>query len=180
MKQVNMNELNWRYLFNTRRFLMAAIGSVILGVIMVLTVILPQFNKIMIVQSKLDQEKKLLSQLQNKMQALTESQTLDLVNEADLVDSALPSHKPLLELMNSVNFMASWAQVNITDIQLSPGEISTDSAQTTGAAKTAVAKSKKNVPKAYKNLDVDLTIEGSLDRVNAFLRNMENSVPFST
>jgi hypothetical protein len=161
---------------------MAAIVSGLVGIVMIALVIVPQFNQILTTQTKLGQEKKLLTQLQNKTQALNESQTLDLVNQAKLVDSALPSHKPLLELMTSLNFVASWAQVSITDIQLSPGEISTDSAQATPNTKAVAtsSKAKKVTPKTYKNLDVDLTVEGGLDKLNLFLKNLENTVPFST
>lgn len=179
MKSANLNNLNWRYVFNTRRFLLAAAGCALLSLVLVMMVIVPQFNQILINQSKIDQEKKTLGQLQNKMQALGESNTLDLVNQSKLVDSALPSHKPLLELMSSLNFVASWAQINITDIQLSPGEISTDSSKTATTSKV-VTKGKSVAAKAYQNLDVDLTVEGELDRLNMFLKNVENTVPFST
>lgn len=183
MKQTGLGDFNWRYIANTRRYLLVAVVCGLMGVVMLTAVAMPQFNKILSTQAKLTQEKKTLGQLQNKAQALNESQTLDLVNEAQLINSALPSHKPLLELMTSLNFVASWAQVSITDIQLSPGEISTDSAKTAESAKvvkTTSTKSKKVALKNYKNLDVDLTVEGSLDKVNLFLKNLENTVPFST
>ncbi|MFH2118483.1 MAG: GspMb/PilO family protein, partial [Candidatus Paceibacterota bacterium] len=94
--------------------------------------------------------------------------------QAEQINRVLPSHKPLLELLNNLNSVAGETKVSITDFEISPGEIASDSTQ----AKEAGSSKKSNTD--YDRLDLDLTIVGPLPQVRMFMDLIEKVSPLTT
>ena len=111
------------------------------------------------------------------MQAkLTDLQTIDSTTEyaqADVVRAALPSNKPLLEFLTSLNSIAVASNIAVKDFALSPGSIATDSAE---AATNKKSKNADNVD----TLDLEIEIEGTFDQLQQFLLDIEKISPFTT
>lgn len=183
-KQINLNakqlkEFNLRYWLNTRRQLVLA-GIFVLGsVLMVMVGIWPQIQKIFELRAEWQSEQESLARLQNKVQALERADTLQLVDQADEIDELLPSKKPLLEMLSSLSQAADEAQVTFTDIEVRPGEISTESAQPaeTTTRRRSSGSTQNQTKKKFEQLDLNLTIEGELNQVSLFIERIELLAP---
>lgn len=171
--KLDLESINYRRLITNRKYLLVMIVLSLFGLFLIGFSIMPQVGKILDIQSDITKQGKDLRKLQVKLQSLEDAQTLSLVSNAGLIDRALPSYKPLLELMAGVNQMALQSGVGIQDIRLTPGIISPEEEQET------VAKVKKDSTDlgGYKSLSVDLTVAGTMAQINSFLSQLERVSP---
>ncbi len=165
----DLSHLNYRHFLLTRMQLVIAVACGVAAVLIVVAAIIPQVNGIIEARAEFQKQEKLTEQLQKKAQALQDADTLQLVQNQQYIDNALPSRKPLLELMETVSQLSVNSQVTIKNIELTPGEISTDSAQVVSKTKNA----------QYDELEVDLVVQGQLKNINAFISGIENTAPMS-
>ena len=165
----DLSHFNYRHFVLTRMQLVLAVACGVGAVLVVVAAIMPQVNSVLEARSEFQKQEKLTTQLQKKAQALQDADTLQLVQNQEYIDNALPSKKPLLELMESVSQLSANADVTIKNIELTPGEISTESAQ-------VVSKTKNS---QYDELDVDLVVQGQLKNINTFISGIENTAPMS-
>lgn len=181
---MKLSDFNYRHFILTRRYLILAVAMAVVSVVLIFGVGLTQLQAIFAMQSSLNKERKSLTELQKKATALQQAETLQLVDQAQKIDAALPSKKPLIEFLSAISQSASVNEVAVVDIQISPGAISTQSATASNTTTTptsgrtrAAAPVKSAGP--YSKLDLNLTVEGSLANINAFLDTMENTVPIT-
>ena len=126
---------SFKYFYNTRKYL---VWSGIVGLItlaLLFASVIPQFNSISKLYSNLIKENKRLAQLKIKVAQLIDSENSLIVANSDKVNQALPSKKPLLELLTSLNNVGQESQVLFNDISLTPGKISTSSAKAAPTSK---------------------------------------------
>ena len=173
--KLELEKINFKRLMDTRRFLLIFIFLCGLIFLIVFFAVIPQVNNIFGLQQKINQESDKLRQLQTKLSALEDAQTLQLVQNSEVINHAFPSYKPLLELMAGINFIARQSNASIADIKLSPGLISTQSAE----AVITGSKKAKPIETGYKSLSVNLKIVGDIDGVNQFLSGIERISPLS-
>ncbi len=171
---IDIKDFNYRYFLIIHRQLVIASGFLLAGFLIIVFAILPQFTSLGEQQAKITKESKSVSTLQRKSLALEDAETLQIVDNADRIDSALPSKKPLLELMTSINQVSGWTNVEITNIELTPGDISTDS-----ATQQATRRSKSSKISNYDEMSVDLVISGKLGDINDFFQQVERVVPIT-
>lgn len=169
---LELNTLNYRYLLNTRRFALLALGVVALGVGLFFLVIVPQFQAGMEIWGRLSKEQKVLAQLQKKDSELSDFANSPMLVKSAQVDLLLPGRKPLLELLTGLYQVATVNQVNFTDVELSPGKIASDSA-------SPVTRNTQAGSKDYDSIDVALTVQGDLVQLNRFFDALENLAPLS-
>jgi Tfp pilus assembly protein PilO len=124
--------------------------------------------------TKLASEQQKIDQLNKKAQELEQLKFSPEFAQADVINKVLPSHKPLLELLNNLNSVAGETAVSITEFEINPGEIATDSTQ---IAQQAAAKKQ---PTDYDRLDLKLTIIGELDQIRRFMDLIERVSPLTT
>jgi Tfp pilus assembly protein PilO len=184
--KINLEKLNYRYLFRTRRYLMITILLVVIDVTLILAAIVPFIQQTFTIRAKIASETSKLQELKKKQAALEQSETLQLVQLAPQIEQLLPSHKPLLELMTGLNTQAASTGVSFSSIKVNPGSISTASAAPAATGKPAAkpaggaGANKKPAPvKQYDTLSIELLVEGSLSQINAFLTDVEKLAPLS-
>jgi len=92
--------------------------------------------------------------------------------QAEAVNEVLPSHKPVLELLTSLNGAAAGSGVVVTDFVLSPGEIATDS--------TKVQVNTRKSKGKYDVLKLELNVTGPLKQVEEFMTLIERISPITS
>jgi hypothetical protein len=170
----------WRSLLTTRRYLSMAVGLLLLTLLTLLFGIWPQIQSVMTGWSTLQKQQQVVERLERKTAELEQVPLSQAYSKAEQVSQTLPSGKQLLSLLSALNTVVTASQVRVTQIELSPGSIATESAQV--AAPTTTSKTKKKVastkPKEeYDSIDIELTIEGSLPSINGFLDRIESTAP---
>lgn len=174
--KLKLNQQNtFKYFYNTRRFLIwsAFLGG--LAVCLIILSIVPQVSSINNLYNEMLKENKRLAQLRVKVAQLDDAANSTIILNADKINMTLPSRKPLLELLSGLNSIGNKTRVSFNDISLSPGRISTESAEvaTTGRRGATVA------PKRYETLDLDVTVTGQIQNINQFLKEVEMLAPFT-
>lgn len=166
------NKFNWRLILSTRKYLIYSVLFFISGILIIIFATYPQINLVFKLSSKLKTENIRLEKLKRKSIELEQIKTIPEFAQSDFVEKVLPSHKPVLELLSSLNAIASLNQISISDFTLSPGEISTDSTK----AELSTTKNSAN----YGVLKLDLVVNGSLNNVEQFMIMIEKISPMTT
>lgn len=164
------NELSLKQLqelWHQRRLLIWT-GALVLGmVVLVMALIIPQVKTALDLRSKLASEEAKLATLQAKARELDDLLISPEYEMRDLVEQALPSRKPLLELLASLNAAVVGSGTKVSSLELSPGLIATDSAQVNrGRDKDVLA--------------VDISVSGRFDQVEDLMKRIEEFSPFTT
>lgn len=181
-----LKNFNYRSLLTTRRFLSLTVAVVAISVLIIFMGIIPQFQNILEVQQQVSAESKDVDALQRKAAELQELPSSSLFAQADKLNEALPSTKPLLQLLTSLQAAGTQAQVNISEVDITPGTLATESAQTSSAPSRAAApRGARNTPStptsnAYDTLDVDLTVNGTTEQINQFFSLIERVTPLTS
>ena len=169
------NELNLTLLMRSRKHLVSAVALGLAAVIL-LALSVSQISAIFETNRQLSREQEKIQQLNIKAQALEELKFSPEFAQAARINEVLPSKKPLLELLNNLNSVANETQVVITEFQVNPGEIATDSTQVSPQA--AAQTRQQNTD--YDQLDLALTIVGDLGQVRRFMDLIERVSPLTT
>lgn len=171
-------EFNYKTMFNSRRFLFYAIGVSLLAVIVVLAALVPSVRQIFEIQKKITAQQARASKLRQKVGDLENIEAREAYQYTEAVNSVLPSKKPLLELLTSLNMVAVRNGVVFTDLSLTPGEIATDAAELAAINKAKINAARANA--GYDAMDVALSVEGSFGSIKSFLDEIEKIAPLST
>ncbi len=166
--------------FNFKNFLVNRKNmglAILLGLVaffLVFLAIIPQFNKFLELTREFKLEKPKLEQLNKKLLGLENISFTPEFAQANVVEQALPSKKPLLEFLASLNAIATQDQVQIENFSLNPGVISSNSAELHEEYK------KKNNKSGVDTLDVSMNVVGSFKNIQEFLIDLEKISPFTT
>lgn len=166
----NQNEINWKLFWNTRKELVLAILFFIIGAMIIFVGIFNQIAPIKADLNKLKERNQELAKFSEKAQQLKQMAADPNINQSSDIDKVLPSHKPLLEILNNLNSVADTSEVVIKNFSLNPGEIATDT--------TKVKKSSNE--QRYDYLDLDFGVSGPLWKIQEFLNLIEQVTPIST
>lgn len=166
----NKTEVNWRLFWNTRKEFVLGILFFVLSVLILLIGVLQQINPIQEGLSELKEREAELAKFYDKSEQLKQLSVNSNFNQSSDINKVLPSHKPLLEVLNNLNKVANTTEVVIKDFSLNPGEIATDS--------TKVKKTSKD--QKYDYLDLDFSVSGPLWRIQQFMSLIEQVTPIST
>lgn len=182
-----LKNFNYRSLLTTRRYLSLTVAVGLISLLIVFMGILPQFQNILEVQQQVAAEAKDVDALQRKAIELQELPSSSLFAQADKLNEALPTTKPLLQLLTSLQAAGAQAQVNISEVDITPGTLATESAQTssnTGSTlagrRGATSNRGSSNSSAYDSLDVDLTVNGTTEQINQFFSLIERVTPITT
>lgn len=135
-------------------------------VVIGLTFLKPKITGIFQLQKQIREDKKRLAQVTEKVNALEGLDEIELETKSEKVLEALPSEKNIASLLYTLKILGQQAGVVLKDIEVSPGELSTRSAQ----PKT---KGEPEVPL----LSFSLTIEGEDEKVRNFFDRIETTLP---
>jgi Tfp pilus assembly protein PilO len=171
----SFTDLNFSALIKTRRHLVAAAAFGITALIL-FVLAYQQAGRLFATRAALTAEQRKVAQLNQKAQELEQLRLSPEFAQAEQMNRVLPSHKPLLELLNNLNSVAGETQVSITEFEINPGEIATDSTQVATSSRPASQKSTAD----YDRLDLKLTIVGELAQIRRFMDLIERVSPITT
>lgn len=141
-------------------------------VLLVLTYM--QFTGVSETRQKIEVTQKKINQLDGKINELRALKQTPEYAQAQKMNDVLPSHKPLLELLNNLNSVANQTNVSITEFKINPGEIIAE-----GETEQNVSVKKRKTGD-YDQLNLDLSILGQLDDVKEFMTLIERVSPITT
>ena len=162
-------------MFITNRKKMAIailLGLVSLGLLFL--AIIPQFNEFLSLRNELRKETPKLTKLKQKLVELENIQFSPEFSQSKIVNSALPSKKPLLELLSSLNSIAAASSIQIEEFDLNPGAIASDAAELQAYYTRELSKD------GIDTLDISMNAVGSFANIQVFLINLEKISPFTT
>lgn len=163
-------EQNFKLIWNTRKELVLAILLFLFAFVIASGSILSQIKAVKKVSAELKKTQTELDKFQKKANELEKIAFDSEMQKMGEIEEVLPSHKPLLELLNNLNSVAVETQVIINNFSLSPGDIATDS--------TKVAKTSRQ--KKYDQLELQFAVSGTLASVQNFMTLIEQVTPIST
>lgn len=162
-------EVNYRLFWNTRKEMVLAILLFIISALILWLGIIAQIEPLTKDLTALRKAQDELTKFTQKANQLTQIVLDQTFRNASEVDQVLPSHKPLLELLNNLNSVATVSQVVIRNFSLTPGDISEN---------LQVKLSSRQ--QAYDYLDLTFSVSGELGRIQNFLTMIEQVTPIST
>lgn len=184
MEKKDKPEINFKSLTTNRRYLLLSGLSGLIALMVVFSGITPQINSLFDLRREINVGQEKVATLRQKTLDLENIEAKEAFNSVELVNKILPSQKPLLELLTSLNMVAGRNRVVFVDMSLSPGKIASESADFLGVAQKTSAKQKKAQPKAaatgYDTLVVELEISGLFSDVQQFFLDIENVAPLTT
>lgn len=165
------NNFNLLIFWRTRQILIYSIGMVLLSIGLIAFGAYPQITATLELNAEAQKKRPQLEVLERKMAQLENVRFDPDFSQVDVVNEALPSKKPLLELLTNLNAISLANNINVTGFQLNPGLVASS------AAEAQLSTRKKG---DIDTLDVELTIEGERGDVNKFLSSVEMISPFTT
>jgi hypothetical protein len=175
--KLDHRKLNRRYLMITRRYATFGAGLLAASLLIGFFVMVPQLNSSYQLWGEARSAQKSITELQQKVAQLVALPESVLLSQEGAINAVLPSHKPLLELLNSFSQVAQQTNVSFSDVSLSPGRIATDSASLAGA-KSRSSSSRKLTD--FDQIDLELSIAGRLVDVQQFLEKIETVAPVTS
>lgn len=169
-----MNDLDFkmiRILWSTRRPLLLAILLFTAGFLVTMLVLVPQFNEAMALYNNMQKEEPKLEKLEKKLAELQDIELSPEFAQVEIVNNALPSRKPLLELLVALDSVSQETGTKVKNFQLTPGLVASDS--------TVLSQSGK-AGSAYDSLSLELTVQGTFQQIQDFLLKVEEAAPFTT
>lgn len=163
-------EQNFKLIWNTRQELVLAVLLFIFAFVIASGSIVSQIKALKKVSDELKKTQAELTKFQKKADELEKIAFDSEMQKMGEIEDVLPSHKPLLELLNNLNSVAMETQVMINNFSLAPGDIATDS--------TKVAKTSRQ--KKYDQLELQFAVSGTLASVQNFMTLIEQVTPIST
>jgi hypothetical protein len=167
-------EFNLEIFFRTRKYLIFTIGFGLLSVGLLFLAAIPQFKQAWSLRSQHQSELPKLAQLKQKLASLEGVRFSPEFAQIGLVNQALPSKKPLLDLMVSLNGIAISSDATIESFELSPGLIASDAATANAASK--IISNQGDVD----TLEVTMVVTGNNAAVQKFILDVEKMAPFTT
>ncbi len=166
----SLEDFNARIFLSTRRDFVIAIVLGVVGVALILFAIIPQVQGAFSLYQELDGEKPKLQKLLTKLQELQNLAYTPEYAQIGQVNAALPSKKPLLELLTGLNAVSTQTHVFIDSFELNPGLIATE----------AELEQAQDTPTAYDKLSLSLKLTGTFESLQEFMIQLERISPFTT
>lgn len=143
-------------------------GIVFLGILVGL---IPQIKDIFAIRAEITTLSKSLQALDQKHQALTSLSDSELNSMVSVVESALPSDKPIFQAIEVVQARAFEYGLKVDSFDFSPGSVASESA----SSKNISIKNASGISA----MDLEVTILGTFENLLRFVRALENSGPLT-
>ena len=169
---IKQRQFNWRLVWGRRKYLVLAGLLFFSSALIVFFGVWSQINQVLALNTQITKLKPKQVALQRKAITLEEIQSSPEFQQLSVVETALPSKKPLLELLTSLNKMAAQSEVSVVSFEIEPGSIATESAAT---AKARQAKRQGDTD----FLELTFFLSGTIDQIRQFTRLVEQMTPFT-
>jgi len=154
-----------------RRFLLLSIGSGILMFTLTFSTLIPRIQEMLAAKDALDEKQASLTRFQNKVRFLQSFQAEDFNQQNGRMNQILPSGKPFLSLLFSLEKIASEHQVVFSGLDISPGEIAS------GSGDVVVQSASSRTSDTLQSVDFDMKVLGSSAHINDFLSALNTAAP---
>lgn len=153
-------------------YLTVAIVSWAVMIVLTLVFVIPQIQQISTQRSQIAVVEKKLADMVAKVQTLQALNPEELQAQRVLLQTVLPSQKPVTPLISSLEKLASDAGVSLKNFELSPGNVATDSSKP-GLQVLAV----KGLIQGVGALPLKLEVQGEFSQMNVFFQSLDTVVP---
>lgn len=167
MQTTQLQQSNLKLIWGTRKPFLATLGLLVGGAALVFFLVVPQATQAYDYFLQWQEAQELEETLQVKLQELNDRELAPEFSYEKIVSAALPEKKPLFELMQSLSMLSQETNVKVGRFELSPGLVASQSTEATNSS-------------GPESLEVDYTVTGSFENLNAFMRRVEEVTPFST
>jgi hypothetical protein len=177
-----MNEIDSstvKIVWSTRKPLVFAVGFGLLALVLVSSVVIPQFQQGLDLYNDLENEKPKLEKLKQKLSELENIEVSPEFAQVEVVEEALPSKKPLLELLMALSTVSEDTGAVVKEFELSPGLVASDSTKLETKTSTSYDELSLDVTIAG-TFALDVTIAGTFAQIQDFLLRVEEVAPFTT
>lgn len=156
------------------RYLTVAVASWGVMIILGLSFLVPQIRLITEHANQLAIEEKKFEDLRNRVQFLTSLNRTELDTNTSLLQRVLPSVKPVIPLLSSMEQLAASAGIAVGSLEINPGKVATSGAQLSQTSTVGIQKS--TVEGVY-SLPLKLEIQGPFLSMNTFFKSLDSIVP---
>lgn len=178
---LDLKKTDFQTLFAARKYIFLAGGIAVVAVGMLLFGVIGQVGGISDLVTANKTEQVTNQALQTKVKALQQvSYTTEFAKSAQ-INLALPSAKPLLQLITGVNNVAQQANVSLSDVTTSPGKLASQSGKiiTTTTGNSSSILDTVSTVHGVNILTIGLKAHGSLTEINTFLDLIEKITPIT-
>lgn len=165
--------------FEKFKVYLVPILSIVVVVVLVPTVVLPQFSKIRENLSVVNQNSDRLDDLESKADALEELAKAEAALDKNLAiaESALPIEKDVARLVRGVQGLAVETGLEVSKVEIKPGKTATVAADTAAAPTTqaSTAKPLATAETSKSELIFGLSLRGNLASFQNFLKSVEST-----
>lgn len=172
IKKTPANQLNFKYLLNTRQYLLIAIGFATASLLVFFSLMFPSIQSLQGKRAEFADEQQKLASLEKKVSLLSNIESLSAYGEREKINTLLPSNKPLLSVIQRLELISAETGVIVSGFVVSPGDISTGSAE-------VKKKSSDAKDQTAEKLDLQLNITGRMSNINGFLSAIETMTPLT-
>lgn len=182
MQVNNKAKFNLRIFLATRQYLAGTLLLAFLSIGLLIGLLIPKINTTLATREKFESEKPKLERLKRK---LTEVENISFTPEfkdTKIVEEALPSKKPLLEFLTSLNTISVANNVKIESFGLNPGLIASSSATGNGQGAANTKAKSANGNNAESGTDIlmsEMVLIGKFANIQKFLIDIEKISPFT-
>ncbi|MFC1653223.1 hypothetical protein ACFL1M_00045 [Patescibacteria group bacterium] len=134
-------------------------------------VLIPSFSEISKTRFENKRIEKSLNDLNKKYSILDSLTESSLNGQVSLVEGALPSEKPVFNIINMIQAGAGTLGVVVDSFEFSPGSLATESAQLKNKSR------KSSGVGDVEFINAEISVVGTFDQVLAFVDLIENSLP---
>lgn len=150
----------------SKRLVMFSVGIIIF--VLSLVVVRPNLSKTLQLKKNIDQDKAKLMAISDKAEKLTSFDNQEIQKRVNLLEEILPSDKPVMNLIASLQQLCQEQDLVFSGIDLKPGIVGQKESKT-----------KTNATNAQ-NFTISFSVEGSLPKISYFITNLEKTPPLMT
>jgi Tfp pilus assembly protein PilO len=155
-----------------RRYMTVSVISWVIIAILAIAVVVPAVQQIVTQMQSINEVEMKIAQQQTKVDGLEKLNGAEIDQANTVLEGALPREKPVLPLLYSLDRLAVGAQVSVSNFQISPGLLGTESGKLdTGTVGNSISPNISALP-------LKMNVAGGFENLSAFFKSLDNVVPF--
>jgi Tfp pilus assembly protein PilO len=162
-KKFNVEFENLIILYKHYKDYLLPLGVILACVLMVIFVIVPQFEQYFSLQDQLKIETQKLTVLKSNYLFLSNLDNASATSDLNTLSLALPQNKDFAGIMNSISFVSAKTGVSVGDFEFSVGNLS-------NAAAGVIS---------YPSISIDVNLVGSTQAIMQFITELYKTAPAS-
>ncbi len=177
--QINPKDLSLEQLIRRRRYLLLAILSWVVMVMLTFSVLIPQFQQISYTRLRLNTEQQTFNQVNNKLKFLSSFDVNSFQQQEMNLNLILPSTKPFLQLLHSLKQLAVEQDVLFSGLDWNVGLVASESAVPVplSAPQTSAKAGTVGATEALLKMPLQLKVLGTTEKLNTYFNELTKMAP---